>query len=293
MDSSTYTFDLSLLRSFVAVVDHGSFARAGQALGYTQAAVSQQMQRLEAQISLPLFRRQGRNKHLTDSGMQLLRYAREMILLNDDAARALTDIRLSGILRLGAPPDVAETLLPAILGQIARSAPQLRLEIDVGRSPYLMQALERGDIDMTISTRRQEGLQGLLLRTTPTVWISATQFAPVRGHPLPLILIDEPSIFRRLAIDALDRAKIPWRLAYRASNLTGVKAAIRANLGVTARTMDLLGPDMRVLGEGLPRLADLPYYLWMRPAAANPAARQAFELLQRSGQYTPVQAAAG
>ncbi|MCJ9710494.1 LysR family transcriptional regulator, partial [Bordetella hinzii] len=90
MDSSTYTFDLSLLRSFVAVVDHGSFARAGQALGYTQAAVSQQMQRLEAQIGLPLFRRQGRNKHLTDSGMQLLRYAREMILLNDDAARALT-----------------------------------------------------------------------------------------------------------------------------------------------------------------------------------------------------------
>lgn len=284
-----FTFDLNLIRTFVAVADHGTFARAGDALGCTQAAVSQQMQRLESQLGCNLLRREGRGKQLTESGMQLLRYARELIALNDDAASALRDARRGGVLRLGAPPDVAETLLPAILGQIARAAPHLRLEIDVNRSPFLMHALQRGEIDMTISSRFDAALQGLRLGTTPTVWVSSSQFVPQRGHPLPLILIDEPSIFRRIATEALDRHRIPWRLAYRASNLTGVKAALRANLGVTARTAELLGTDMRVLGERehLPPLEALTYFLWVRPGSANGAARQAFDLLRRSGRYAP------
>ena len=69
---------------------------------------------------------------------------------------------------------------------------------------------------------------------------------------------------------------MPWRAAYLAPSLIGIKAAIRAGLGVTARSIDLLGADMRVLGDkdGLPRLPDVTYYLWARPNAVNPVARR-------------------
>ncbi|VFR90360.1 LysR family transcriptional regulator lrhA [plant metagenome] len=286
------TFDLDLLRTFVAVADQRTFAGAGRHTGRSQAAVSQQMQRLEAQVGLPLFSRQGRHKRLTEHGAKLLRYARDMLSLNDDAARALGESDMHGSLRIGSPHDVADTLLPPILEQIARSAPRLRLEIDVGRSPFLMEALHRGEIDMTLSTRHDRSLQGLVLRSSPTVWVCASQYVHAREQPLPLILIDEPSIFRRLAIEALDRARVPWKQAYLSSNLIGVKAAIRANLGVTARSMELLGPDMRVLGErdGLPKLPDVTYYLWVRPNTVNPLVRQAFDLLSRAGRYAPVAA---
>ena len=107
---------------------------------------------------------------------------------------------------------MADTLLPGLLGRIARSSPHLRLEIHVGRSPFLMESLQRGELDMTISTREDATLEGILLHRSPTVWLCATQFKPSPHEPLPLILIDEPSIFRRFALEALDRARLPRRL---------------------------------------------------------------------------------
>ncbi|MCU1740978.1 MULTISPECIES: LysR substrate-binding domain-containing protein [Pseudomonas] len=278
------TLDLELLRTFVAVVDHHSFAEAGQHLARTQSSVTQQMQRLEQQVGVSLFQKQGRQKQLTEPGRQLLRHARQLLSLNDEALNSLQESHLSGVLRIGSPHDIADTILPPILSHIARSAPRLRLEIDVGRSPYLMEDLHRGKIDMVISTREDSRLQGFALRTSPVWWICSAQYIHVPSEPLPLILVEEPSIYRRYAMEALEREGIAWRQAYLASNLIGIKAAIRAGLGVTPRSMELLGPDMRVLGEndGLPRLPDVTYHLWIRPNTVNPLVRRAYDLIRSS-----------
>lgn len=276
--------DLELLRTFIAVVDHHSFAEAGVQLARTQSSVTQHMQRLEQQVGVNLFEKRGRQKQLTEAGQQLLRHARQMLSLNDDALNSLRESSLSGVLRIGSPHDIADTILPPILSHIARSAPRLRLEIDVGRSPFLMDDLQRGKIDMVISTREAPNLEGFALRISPVWWICSAQFIHNPGETLPLILVDEPSIYRRYALEALERANIPWRQAYLASNLIGIKAATRAGLGVTARSMEMLGPDMRVLGEsdGLPRLPDVTYYLWIRSNTINPLVRRAYELIRSS-----------
>jgi DNA-binding transcriptional LysR family regulator len=188
------------------------------------------------------------------------------------------------MLRIGSPHDIADTILPPILSHIARSAPNLRLEIDVGRSPFLMDDLHRGKVDMIISTRTDPTLQGFALRTSPVWWICAAQYQHDPSQPLALVVVDEPSIFRRVALEALEAHDIPWRQAYLASNLIGIKAAVRAGLGVTARSMEMVGPDMRVLGEsdGLPRLPDVTYYLWVRRNAVNPLVQRAYELIRTS-----------
>jgi len=280
--STSSTLDLELLRTFIAVVDHHSFAEAGAQLARTQSSVTQHMQRLEQLVGVSLFEKRGRQKQLTEAGLQLLRNARQMLLLNDEALNGLRESTLSGVLRIGSPHDIADTILPPMLSHIARSAPRLRLEIDVGRSPFLMEDLHRGKIDMVISTRQDASLEGFALRTSPVWWICSAQYIHNPGEPLPLILVDEPSIYRRYALEALERANIPWRQAYLASNLIGIKAATRAGLGVTARSMEMLGPDMRVLGEtdGLPRLPDVTYHLWIRPNSVNPMVRRAYELIR-------------
>ncbi|QOT81116.1 LysR substrate-binding domain-containing protein [Cupriavidus basilensis] len=274
--------DLDLLRTLVAIADHGTFAAAAQRLHRTQSAVTQQMQRLEEQVALALFERHGRGKQLTRHGNKLVEYARQLLNLNDEALRVLREGDLTGSLRIGAPHDVADTILPPLLSHIARASPALRLEIHVGRSPFLMESLRRGEIDLTVSTREDTSLDGLVLRTSPTIWVCAADFAYESGSMVPLILADEPSLFRKLALDALKEAGVPWRAAYFAPSLIGIKAAIRAGLGITARSIDLLGAEMRVLGDkdGLPRLPDVTYYLWARPNAANPVARQVFSMLK-------------
>lgn len=278
------TLDLELLRTFVAVADQASFGAAGRSLGRTQSSVTQHMQRLEQQVGVSLLHKQGRQKTLTDAGRQLLRHARQMLALNDDVLDRLRDNSLSGVLRIGSPHDIADTILPPILSHIARSAPNLRLEIDVGRSPFLMEDLHRGKVDMIISTRTDPTLEGFALRTSPVWWICAAQYQHDASQPLPLVLVDEPSIYRRIALQALEANDIAWRQAYLASNLIGIKAAVRAGLGVTARSMEMVGPDMRVLGEsdGLPRLPDVTYYLWVRRNAVNPLIQRAYELIRAS-----------
>lgn len=273
-------FDLDLLRSFVAIAETESFAAAAQRVHRTQSAISQQMQRLEAHTGRALLVKQGRSKRLTEDGIKLLDYARRIIALNDEANAALA----SGAgqidpVRLGANHDMADTILPVMLGRIAKSHPNVLLEIHTGRSPFLMEELRKGELDLAVTTRSDPSLPRIALRTSPTVWLCAAEFAVDRHKPIPLILSNEPSLFRALAVEALDRAHIAWRIAYLSLNLGAIRAAVRAGLGITARNIEMLTPDLRVLGEaeGLPRLPDVTFNLYMRGDGVNDATKRVFE----------------
>ncbi len=277
------TLDLELLRSLVAIDEQDSFAGAAVQLGKTQSAVTQQMQRLEDQIGHPLFEKHGRSKRLTPHGHKLLEYARHLLAINDDALRSLQQGNLEGVLRIGAPHDVADNMLPTLLAQVARVSPLLQLDIHVGRSPFLMESLKRGEIDMSISNRNDPGLDGVVLRTSPTVWLCSAELC---ARPRQASAADPGGRPERVppagARGAGRRRHRRGRRSYTASSLIGIKAALRAGLGVTARGIETAGSDLRVLGEtdGLPRLPDLDYYLFIRRNVINPVTRKVFEMLK-------------
>ncbi|RST48202.1 LysR substrate-binding domain-containing protein [Variovorax sp. MHTC-1] len=282
------TLDLELLRSLVAIVGHESFGAAAVQLGRTQSAVTQQMQRLEEQIGHALFEKRGRQKRLTEHGERLLVYARQMLAMNDEALRHLQQGRLEGTLRIGAPHDVADTMLPPLLAEVVRTSPKLQLDIHVGRSPFLMESLKRGEIDMAISNRLDADLEGVMLRTSPTVWLCGAGYVHDPARPIPLIMADGPSIFRRLAQEALDAAGVAWLTRYTSSSLIGIRAALRAGLGVTARGVEQLDSGLRILGpmEGLPPLPELVYRLYVRNRVINPLTRQVFDQIRTRLHWT-------
>jgi DNA-binding transcriptional LysR family regulator len=274
------TLDLELIRTFVAVVERESFAAAAESVNRTQPAITQQMHRLETQLGKTLFRKSGRTKQLTDDGLKLLAYSRRLLALNDEACLAMTGTTLTGEVRIGAPLDTADSILPHLLKHFANAFPSIRMTINVGQSPFLMQAMKRGEIDMTISLRHDLEHRSIVLRTSPTVWLCATQYRYDRNQPLPLIVADEPSIFRKIALLHLERANIPWRISYGSPSLPGIIAAVRAGLGVTARSVEIMNADFRVLGEadGLPRLPDVTYYLYLSRSPSS-RARHMFDSL--------------
>jgi DNA-binding transcriptional LysR family regulator len=272
--------DLDLLRTFVAIADAETFAGAAHRVHRTQSAVSQQMQRLESHVGKLLMVKQGRTKRLTDDGAKLLDFARRIISLNDEANTALANSAgQTDVVRLGASNDMADNILPIMLGRIAKSHPNVLLEIRTGRSPFLMEELKKGELDLAITTRLDPTLPRIGLRSSPSVWLCAADYPFERKKPLPLILSNEPSLFRALAIDALDRSHMAWRIAYLSLNLLAIRAAVRAGLGITARNIEMLTPDLRVLGEaeGLPRLPDVTFHLYMRDESMGEAVKRVFE----------------
>lgn len=285
--------DLDLLRTFVAVADLNTFAAAAAAVCRTQSAVSQQMQRLEQLVGKELFARHGRNKLLTEHGIQLLGYARKILRFNDEACMSLMFRNLQGVLTLGASDESADTILPFLLNRISSVYPKLALDVSVKRNAFMVEMLKENEVDLVVTTHRPGQFDSLTLRTSPTHWYCAAEYVLQKGEPIPLVLLDDPSPFRDMVLAALNEAGIPWRLAYVASTLPAVRAAVKAGLGVTARPVEMMSPDLRVLGqsEGLPSLPDTEYLLCHNAASNNELAKVVFEAMENyhnPWQYAPV-----
>ncbi len=285
--------DLDLLRTFVAVADLNTFAAAAAAVCRTQSAVSQQMQRLEQLVGKELFARHGRNKLLTEHGIQLLGYARKILRFNDEACMSLMFSNLQGVLTLGASDESADTILTFLLNRISSVYPKLALDVSVKRNAFMVEMLKENEVDLVVTTHRPGQFDSLTLRTSPTHWYCAAEYVLQKGEPIPLVLLDDPSPFRDMVLAALNEAGIPWRLAYVASTLPAVRAAVKAGLGVTARPVEMMSPDLRVLGqsEGLPSLPDTEYLLCHNAASNNELAKVVFEAMENyhnPWQYAPV-----
>src|SRR3979411_1392171 len=93
----TTNLDIDFLRTLVSAEDLGGMNRAAEQVGRSQSAVSQQMRKLEEKIGQRLFRKQGRGLVLTEPGELLLKYARRMLALNDEAIAALKGASLEGV----------------------------------------------------------------------------------------------------------------------------------------------------------------------------------------------------
>ena len=252
--------DMDVLRSFVAGVDLGGFARAAARLGRSPSAVSLQLRKLEDQVGKPLFRRQGRGLALTEAGEALLGYARRLLDLNDTALAALRTPLLSGDVRVGLPQDFAETHFPTVLARFARAHPSVRIEARVERNVDLRAAFDAGDLDLVLLWREGEATpSGETMIDMPMVWVGPQGgYVHEPGEALPLVAFEAPCLFRRAALAALDGATIPWRMSFSSPSLTGLWAAVAAGLGVTVRTPHGLPPALSPLDPTAAALPALP-----------------------------------
>src|SRR5690349_17974034 len=144
--------DVEQLRTFVAIVETGSFTQAGEVVHKTQSAVSMQMKKLEERLERPIFARDGRGSKLTEHGERLLDYARRIVKLNVEALSAFSDAELSGHVRLGVPDDYADRYLPEIMARFSRAYPGVELTVSCQPSADLMTLIDDNQLDLAIVT---------------------------------------------------------------------------------------------------------------------------------------------
>ncbi|MEW6121221.1 MAG: LysR family transcriptional regulator [Pseudomonadota bacterium] len=279
--------DLDAVRAFIAIAELGSFTRAAEAMGTTQAAVSLKLKRLEERLGCRLMERTPRHVQLSARGDTFLDHARNLLAAHDRALAAFAQPRRR--LAIGISDHVAGPDLPGLIARMNAQDPQLLIEIRIASSGDLLQAFDRRELD-TVLVRLHAGRgDGEMIAEERFGWFAAPGWQHRAGERLPLATMAEPCGVRALAGRLLDEAGVPWTEVFVGGGVAAVAAAVMAGLGVAALAPRMLPFGAVDMGHrlGLPELPRLPLLLHTRerdprPRAALAALSAAFRGAVRS-----------
>lgn len=247
--------NIDLLRHFVAIADAGVMGRAAQRVGRSQAALSQQLKRLEAELAQTLMLRSGRGVTLTAHGQRLYQHAQRILREHDEAVAALRGESLAGELKLGLPEDYAYAFLPALLRGFSHRHPQVVIEVVCAPSVQLRERIRAQTLDVAIVSEPDNPQRDFLARAQ-FVWVGMPGGDAHRRDPLLLALTEPDDLNHQAAVSRLDAAGRAYRIAYASGSVAGLISVVRSGQAIAVLTEYAVPPDLTVLpvASGLPPL---------------------------------------
>jgi LysR family transcriptional regulator, regulatory protein for tcuABC len=237
--------ELRQLRYFVRVLELGSISRAALDLELVQSALSQQISRLESELSTRLLQRTSKGVVATEAGMAFFREAQLTLRHADQAVRAAQLSRLTGAVSVGLASTTAAVLGLPLMRAMHERYPDVRLHMVEGMSGHLTSMLNSRQLDLTIlfDTQAARRWSVLPLVEEKLFLIQAkSDNAPAVGRTRMVDLKDIPLILPtgthglRSALDAaFVRAKFKPQLAAEIDSLAMTMAAVEAGLGSTVQ----------------------------------------------------------
>jgi LysR family transcriptional regulator, hydrogen peroxide-inducible genes activator len=146
----SHTMDLTQIRYFLAIAQHGGFTRAANELSVSQPAISRSVARLEEEIGQPLFERDSRPPKLTEAGETFRKRCTQITELVDQTVAEITDDDTSGRIRIGAIPTIAPYWLPQAISHFIKVRPRAQLLIYEEVTAKLLERIRNGELDVAI-----------------------------------------------------------------------------------------------------------------------------------------------
>lgn len=282
--------DVGLLRAFSTVVETGSVTHAAGALSLTQAAVSQQIRRLEELFGQPMFDRRQRKLVLSREGERLLTHAQKLIALNDETWRLMAAPAFDGEVRLGVPYDLVARYMPTTLRRFDKRFPNVRVSLLTSTSRILCDALSRGELDLALATEVTRPARAEPLLIDRLVWVGAANGTAHERDPLPISLGADSCAFRPYALAALAKWNRSWRPVSESNSLEPLFATLEADLAIAPLLSTTVPRSLRVLPDdtGLPRLPACHVNLYLPRTTQNDMATELASVLRE--EFTAVAA---
>ena len=244
--------ELRQLRYFVRVVELGSMSRAALDLNLVQSALSQQISRLEGELSARLLQRSRKGVTPTEAGMAFFREAQLALRHAEQAARAARQARLSGTVSVGLAPTTAAVLGLPLMHAMRQRYPDVRLHMVESLSGHLTQMLNARQLDLAVlfetDAARRWSVTPLL--EEKLYLIRSRRGLPARAGAsvsiaeladMPLILPTGPHGLRSTLDAAFARAGIRPVLAAEIDSLALLMDAVDAGLGATLQPWAAVG----------------------------------------------------
>ncbi len=248
--------EIRQLRTFMSIVNLGSFSEAARQLGYTQSSVTSHIQLLEKEMGVALFERLGHTLMLTAAGEQLYSYAEKITRLDDETHAALQhQVEPEGILRLGMSESITSYHLEKVLTEYALLYPKVELRLTLGTGSYFQEMLRKNLLDIACCI--EENLEEKDL-TVQKLWPEPIALVVAPHHPLAkeeavqeqmlagntIIVTELNSKYPALLEEELERSKVePLRLL-EIGQLHTAKAFAKRGLGIAVLPLAAVEEDL-------------------------------------------------
>lgn len=236
--------ELRQLRYFVRVVELGSMGRAALDLGVVTSALSQQISRLESELSTRLLQRTSTGVVPTDAGLAFWRQAQLALRHADDAVRAAQLARLSGHVSVGLPPSTSAVLGLPFMAAMRERYPEVRLHLVESLSGNLTSMLRARQLDLAVLFQADRGQRWSVLPVLDERLFLIAR-PGLAGLPdrervevgeladLPLILPSNQHGLRALLNAASSRGRYALNVVAEIDGLAVLMDAVRAGYGAT------------------------------------------------------------
>ncbi len=264
-----------VLRTFLAVIDLGSFTKAGNLLGRTQPAISLQIRKLEELVGKTLMDTSGRNITLTRDGENLARYSRQLLAMNDEIVARLQHKESAGSLRVGLPNDYAVAFFQKALAHFSKHHKDVEMSIQCDTSERLLPMFANDELDIVVAMFDGAPPPGLIYTWAERpIWVASGDFDIDNQLPVPIAAHPDGCHYRDRMIRSLDQIGKPWRITFCSPGIHGLQLAVQSGFGVTALTRRTLLRGMRILTEsdGFPPLPDIHLGMFFKNTGASTAA---------------------
>jgi LysR family transcriptional regulator, low CO2-responsive transcriptional regulator len=283
---------LRQLKVFEAVARHLNYTRAAEELFLTQPAVSMQIKQLEESLGAALFEQLGKRVHLTDTGREVLSYARTITQLLEELESVLDRGKgvTGGRLRISVA-TTANYFIPTLLAAFNKRFPGVTVTLDVTNRESLLRQLNENVVDVVIMGQPPAGLdvEAEAFLENPLVVVAPP------GHPLagakriPLarlqdevFLVREPGSGTRMAMERFfSEHGMPLTTGMEVASNEAIKQSVQAGLGLGLLSRATLEQELALERLVVLDVAELPimrhWYVVHRRGKRLSSAAQAFK----------------
>ncbi|MFD1413246.1 selenium metabolism-associated LysR family transcriptional regulator [Oceanobacillus jeddahense] len=236
------------LKTFITVAEKKSFSEAAKILFVTQPTITSQIKALEVELRTKLFERTTKKVQMTQSAKILLKYAREIVRMNDLARKDILHMEgtIYGELGMGCSLTIGEYILPNFLKEFKEAYPLIQIQVNIANSEFIVDSIKNEFIDVGLVETPIEDNQielepfledELVLIATPDYfpsndpWISWEQV-----EQSPLIFREEGSGTRSVVNHYMEKAGLSMNdlnIVMELGSTEAIKAVVESGLGVS------------------------------------------------------------
>lgn len=246
--------DMHSVEAFLKVAELNSFTLAAESLCITQSGVTVKIQKLEKMLGYPLFHRTPRHIYLSPQGEAFLSRAQSLMVAHASALTSLNVSKPIQNIKIGISDHVLDIPLMQTINSIRQTYSDLMIEVKVDSSANILYALENKKLDIAIITQDGDKKGGEYLRSEKYKWYCSPTLA-FKQDKIPLITLRESCRMRKLILDLLLEARIPWFDGFQGGGMDTIIAAAKSGLGIVPL------PETALTVSDLKELTDASHFV--------------------------------